>query len=342
MAHPLASSPGSTRIDDIVVPTVYIPYILEQSTTRNALIQSGIAVHDPKMDELAVRGGKLINMPFFQDLSGDDQVLTSGTGATDAALTPGYIGTGHDIAVLFLRGKAWGVEDLAAALAGSDPMAAIADKIVNYWNVREQALLIQILDGVFRDNEFNDSSDLISDISIADGNNAADSNLISATAVIDAATKLGDMADKLTAMAVHSVPYSRLLKQDLIDFIPDSQGKLNIPTYLGKRLFVDDTCPHPAGATSGYKYTSYLFGEGSIAKGEGAPPVPMETDRDSLKGLDYLIHRRHFILHPRGIAFGSTSVAGDSPTNTEAHYASNWNRVYSQKNIRLVKLVTNG
>ncbi len=333
---------GSTRISDIVVPEVYIPYIREESVNKNALIQSGVVVSDPAMDELAVRGGKLINIPFFQDLSGDDEVLTSGTGATDSALTPDNMTTGRDIAVLWTRGKAWGVEDLAAALAGDDPMAAIADKIINYWNTREQALLIKILDGVFRDNEFNDSSDLISDISIADGNNAVDANLISATAVIDAATKLGDMADKLTAIAVHSIPYSRLVKQDLIDFVPDSQGKLTIPTYLGKRLFVDDTCPKIAGATSGYKYTSYLFGEGAIAKGEGSPPVAMETDRDSLKGLDYLIHRRHFILHPRGIRFLSTSVSADTPSNTEAAYASNWNRVYEKKNIRLVKLVTNG
>ena len=336
------ANPGSTRIADIVEPEVYVPYISEESVNKNALIQSGIAVHDPKMDELAVRGGSLINMPFFQDLSGDAQLLTSGTGATNSALTVRNISTGKDIAVLHMRAGVFGAEDLAAAISGADPMAAIADKIIGWWNTKNQALLIKTLDGIFRDNEFNDSSDLISDIATEDGNNAVDSELISALAIIDASTKLGDRSDKLTSLMVHSIPYSRLQKLNLIDFAPDSESKEIIATYRGKRVFVDDTCPHPAGTTSGYKYTTYLFGEGAIAIGEGEAPVPMETDRDSLNSLDILIHRRHFLMHPRGIKFTSTSVAGDSPSDTEAHYASNWDRVYEQKNIRIVKLVTNG
>jgi len=333
---------GPTRIADVVVPTVYIPYIREMTVYKSALVQSGIVVPDPRLDVLASTGGKLINIPFWQELAGADEVLGSGTGATDSDLTPDNITTGTDVACLFMRGKAWGAEDIAAAVAGDDPMRAIADMIVDYWNKREQALLIACLRGVFKDNVANDSSDLTSDISRPAGLLAGDSNKISAEAVIDACTLLGDMADKLTAIAMHSVPFSRLQKLNLIDYIPDSEGRINIPTYLGKRVLVDDTCPSASGATSGMVYTTYLFGEGAIARGEGEPKVPMETDRDSLAGVDLLIHRRHFILHPRGIKFTASSVAGQSPTNTEASYSTNWDRVYQKKNIRLVQLKTNG
>lgn len=329
---------ASTKITDVIVPDVFAPYVIEAIVDKSALVRAGIVVPDPALDLLASSGGKIINVPFWKDLTGNDEVLSDAS-----ALTPGAITSGQDQAVLHLRGRAWGVNDLAQALSGDDPMGAIAALVAEYWVKREQALLISTLKGVFADNLANDSHDLIHDISIADGNNAADSNLIGASAVIDAcALTLGDMADKLTAICMHSVPFSRLQKLNLIDFIPDSDGKVNIPTYLGKRVIVDDGCPTAAGGSSGTVYTTYLFGSGAIARGEGAAPVPVETDRDSLAGNDYLIHRRHFILHPRGVKFTSSSVAGAAPTNAECEAAANWDRVYNKKNIRIVTLKTNG
>jgi hypothetical protein len=335
----------STKISDIIVPEVFQPYVIERTAELSALVQSGIVVPDPALDILALAGGKLINMPFFQDLTGDDEVLSD-----SSSLTPGAIGTGKDVAVLHLRGKAWGVNDLAKALSGDDPMGAIANLVAVYWNRKEQALLISSLKGVFADNAANDSDDLISDVSIADGANAAEGNLIGGSNVIDAATKLGDAASKLTAMCMHSVPFSRLQKLQLIEWIDVSSARAEdgaaatdkVPYFLGKRVLVDDGCPVVAGGTSGFVYTTYLFGQGAIGRGDGAAPVPVETDRDSLAGEDYLIHRRHYLLHPRGIKFVAASVAGEAPSNSECENAANWDRVYTQKNIRMVEMKTNG
>jgi hypothetical protein len=44
---------------------------------------------------LASSGGKLVNMPFWEDLSGDDEVLSDKT-----ALTVGKIEAGQDVAAL--------------------------------------------------------------------------------------------------------------------------------------------------------------------------------------------------------------------------------------------------
>ena len=332
---------GSTRVADIVVPEVFVPYVIEETVNLSALVQSRIVIPDPKLDELARRGGKLINMPFFQDLTGDDEVLASGSGATDNSLTPDNIGTDKDVAALLMRGKAWGVEDLAKALAGDDPMAALGTMVANFWNAKEQAALIATLNGVFADNLANDSGDLIHDVSVSSASSAATDNLIQGDHVIDAATLLGDMAGKLTALAMHSIPFSRLQKNNLIDYIPESEGRVQIPFYLGKRVIVDDTCPVTSGTNSN-KYDTYLFGEGAVGRGDGNAPVPVEMDRDSLAGVDLMIYRRHYILHPRGIAFQNASVAGDGPTNAELANAANWDRVYQKKNIRIVRLRTNG
>lgn len=332
---------GPTRVADILVPAVWIPYVEERTTYTSRLVKSGIVVPDPKLDILAARGGKLINMPFFQDLTGDDEVLGTGTGASDSELTPDNMSTTKDIAVLHMRGKAWGVEDMAAALAGADPMAALGNMVADFWNRKEQATLIATLTGAFSDNAANDSGDLIKDVSVAGASAAGTANKIDGDVVIDAMTKLGDMSNQLTALCMHSVPFSRLQKNNLIDYVEESDAKVKIPYYMGKEVIVDDTCPVATGGTSS-KYTTYLFGKGAIGRGNGAAPTPVETDRNSLAGYDLLVHRRHFLLHPRGIAFQSSSVAGQSPTNTELLNEANWDRVYQKKNIRLVKIITNG
>ncbi|HEX7021399.1 MAG TPA: major capsid protein [Trueperaceae bacterium] len=328
---------ASTKISDIIVPEVFNPYVIERTAQMSALWRSGIVRNDPTLDALASSGGTILNMPFFQDLTGDDEVLSD-----SSALTPGNIKAAQDQARLHMRGRAWGVNDLAEALSGDDPMRAIGDLVAEYWARRYQALLISTLTGVFADNETNDGGDLVHDISTEDGDNATDANFISAEAIIDAAQKLGDAKGNLVAISMHSVPHARLQKNDLVDDVPDSQANIGFGTYLQKTLIVDDSHPVVAGSTSGFKYTTYLFGAGAIGFGQGRAPVPTETDRDSLAGEDYLINRNHFILHPRGIKWVEGTIAGASPTNTELESATHWDRVYERKNIRIVKLVTNG
>lgn len=312
----------TTKISDIIVPEVFNPYVIKKSMILSALYQSGIITNNPELDALAAGGGKIINMPYFDDLTGDDEVLSD-----DGSLTPEKITSGQDQAVLLMRGKAWSVNDLAKALSGADPMAAIGDLVAGYWAKMSQKTLINLLAGVFAAVSMSGN---VHDVSALSGG----AELITAATTIDAAQLLGDAKDKLTAMAVHSAVQAKLAKDDLIDYIPDSEGKLTIPTYLGKRLIVDDGCPASAGV-----YTTYLFGPGAVGYGNGNPPVPTETDRDSLAGTDILINRKHYILHPRGVKFTSTSVAGASPTNTELATGTNWSRVYENKAIRIVKFV---
>jgi len=316
----------ATIITDIVIPEVFNPYVVERTAELSNLVKSGIIVPNAELDKLALAGGAMINMPFFTDLSGADEVLDD-----ENPLSVNAIGTGQDVAALFMRGKAWGVNDLAKALSGADPMKVIGDMVAEYWARRQQALLVSILTGVFADNVANDSSDHVYDISGA----GAGLSHITGDAVITAAALMGDAMLGLTAMMVHSGIYSALQKQNLIDFEPTNSQNIGFGTYLNKSLIVDDGCPE-----SGGDYTTYLFGGGAIGYGEGAAPVPTETDRDSLQGDDILINRRHFVLHPRGIAFQNSTIVGDSPTNAEMEEAAQWDRVYESKNIRLVALIS--
>ena len=321
-----------TIISDVIVPAVFNPYVIQRTAELSAFYQSGIIARNPELDRLASSGGRLLNMPFWEDLEGEDEVLSDST-----ALTVGKIESDKDVAALLARGRAWSVNDLAKALSGDDPMAAIGDLVAEYWARRFQAILIKTLDGIFghKDTEMNTNKHDISGSATAE-----DDDVISAKTAVDAIYKLGDNADKLTGFAMHSATVAKLTKDDLIETIPPSEGKPAVRTFLGKPVVVDDSLPNANGV-----YTTYIFGAGAFGWGEGGAPVPVETARDALAGDDILIHRRHFILHPRGVAFqNDSSIVGPTPSNGDLANYKNWLRVYESKNVRIVqfkhKLVT--
>jgi hypothetical protein len=209
-----------------------------------------------------------------------------------------------------------------------------------------QFRLLACAEGIQADNVANDSSDMVNDIAIEDGTSATAGNLIGRSAVVEAAFTLGDSFGQTGVIALHSAVYKRLVNLDDIDFVKDSTGTLDIPTYLGKRVVVDDSMPVIAGGTSGFKYTSILFGAGAFGYGEGSPAVPVEVDRDPAKGvgsgLETLWERKTWLIHPSGFNFTSASVASESATLAELRTASNWSRVFDRKSIPMAFLVTNG
>ena len=303
-----------TTVADVIVPEVFNPYVVQQTAELSALYQSGIVATSDELNSLAASGGRLINMPFWNDLDGDDEVLSD-----IAALDVERITSGQDIAALLMRGKAWSVNDLAKALSGDDPMATIGQMVAGYWARRMQATLLSTLTGVFA------APSMAANVYDTDDRISADNTIL-------AIQCLGDAKSKLTGFMMHSAVEADLARQDLIDFTKDSTGSIEIPTYLGKRVIVDDGCPVADGV-----YTTYIFGQGAIGYGEGGAPVPTETTRDALSGDDILINRRHFLLHPRGVRWLDQAVAGRSPTNAELANPANWLRVYEPKNVRIVK-----
>ena len=327
---------AATKIADVVVPEVFNPYVRERTSDLARFYMGGIVSNNPELDALASQGGKVVNMPFWADLTGDDEVLSDA-----GALTVNAIASGQDIAALNQRGKAWGVNDLAKALAGSDPMMDVADLVADFWARKYRTLALNALTGVFLDNVANDSGDMVHarhDETLS----VLAANFFSGEAFIDGQATFGDSMGNLAGIAFHPTVYHNMKKLDSISFQKESQGDLEVETYRGLRVIVDASIPTRAGTTSGTVYTTYLFGDGAIGLGQGGAPVPSETDRDSLAGEDILISRSHFIMHPRGVAFQSASVAGATPTNAEHATVGNWSRVYERNNVRIAAITTNG
>lgn len=314
-----------TKLSDIIKPELFNPYVINETTKLSAFFQSGIVGTDAELDMLAKKagGGSTLNMPYWNDLDGDSQVLND----TDD-LVPQNINAGQDKAVLILRGNAWSSHDLAATMSGSDPMRAIASRVGAYWSREMQKVVFAELSGAFANADMDDNKLDVS--GNADG-------VYSAETFIDAAYKLGDHESLLTAVGMHSATMASAVKQDLIEFVKDSQSGIRIPTYMNKRVIVDDSMPVETLEDGTKVFTSYLFGAGALGYAEGQPEVPTETDRDSLGSKDILINRKHFVLHPRGIKFTEDAMEGVTPTNAELADGKNWKRVYDPKKIRIVQ-----
>lgn len=328
---------AKTLISDVIVPEVFTPYVIQRTMEKSALFQSGIVGVVDKIDGNLNEGNRIVNMPFWNDLNGDDEVLSD-----NGALTPAKINADQDVATQLFRGKAWSSNDLAATMSGDDPMGAIGDLVANYWVRQQQKALIATLRGVF-DGQLANSH--VNNIAAEATGGVSATTKISGDAIVDTMSKLGDAHEQLTGIIMHSVVYFNLVKQGLVEDVRDTQGNVLYKAYLGKRIIVDDGVPVTAGTdgtSPSTKYTSYLFGNAAIGYGEGNPEVATETDRDSLAGDDILINRKHYVLHPRGIKFTNTTVAGSSPTNAELQTVGNWSKVYEDKAIRMVSLVTNG
>lgn len=320
----------ATVLADVIVPEHFSPYVIERTAELSAFWQSGIVapVADLNMEG---EGGTEVNMPFWQDLAGDDQVISTNTN-----LTVGNITGEKDVAVLNARALVYGAKDLAGALAGDDPMEAIGDLYADKWARRMQVMLISVLNGAMGSLAAESPAINTLDISGLSG----DAGRFDAYSFIDAGGQLGDAEMRLQSIAIHSDTLRRMRKLDLIEFIPDSEGRPTIPTYQGKQVVVDDGMPVNTGTGA---YTTYLFGPGAIGYGEGTPKVPSEIERNALVGggEEYLVQRRHVVLHPRGIAWDPISgvPALDTPSNAELANSANWTRVYEPKNIRIVRFV---
>ena len=314
---------AGTTLQDVIVPELFNPYVINRTMEISALVQCGIIANNTEFDALASQAAPTVNMPFFEDLTGESEQVIEGADLEDNKIT-----SNKDVAAIIRRAKMWSATDLSAALAGSDPMAAIGSLVAGFWARDMQKELIALLEGVFgtisagNENKPPAETRLASNLLDISGKSGAAANW-SGSAFIDAEQMLGDAKAQLTGICMHSATEAYLKKQNLIETVQPSND-VAFGTYQGKRV-----------------YTTYLFGNGAIALGNGNPVgfVATETDRAKRKGsgIDYLINRKTMILHPRGIAWQNAEVAKtEGPSRLEVANPKNWKPVYEHKQIRIV------
>ena len=192
-----------------IVPSKFAEYILERTTEKSALVRSGIAVSDPTVSQIingSPKGGNIITMPYYKPLTGEDEVFG------EEELGIDNVDTDSVIAALLIRQKAWGDTDLSRVMGGTDPLAAIANLASDWWIGREQAIIITTLNGIL------DPSKGALKAHVLDVSNVKSTDcVISVDNTLDAKNLMGDAADKLGMVFMHSATYTQLQKQQKIE-----------------------------------------------------------------------------------------------------------------------------
>lgn len=335
-----------TELDDVIVPDIFVPYVQNRTTEKSRLIQSGALQVSERLNAALAGEGTTFTQRFFKDLDRDEENTSSASNPTDS--TPGGINSGREIQVRLSRNKSWGSADLLDSLIAPDPMMAIGDLVAGYRANRLQRAFVATVKGMFAMNaaapvtsgdkaSTHTQNDMTRDIS---GSAFSDGvTNFNPAGVIAAAGTMGDSLNELSMMMVHSVVYQRMQLLNLIDYIPDAEGRVNIATYMGREVIVDDSMPNTSGV-----FETWLVGAGAFQLGIGTAKVPVETDRKPASyqggGSEILYHRWENIIHPVGHAWVGTAAEG-GPANASLATAANWARVFPErKQIKIARLIT--
>lgn len=335
---------ATVQLSDIIDVKVFQDLPAVNSPEKSAFFESGVVTRNALLDNIATAAGKTAELPFWKDI--DATVAPNLSTDNPATLaTPDKIVQGEQIARKAFLNKGLSAADLASELAmGSRAMDQIRARVDAYWLRQWQRRLIASCNGVLADNVANNSGDMVINVAAEATGSQTATTKFNRDTFTDAVYTMGDAADALRAIAVHSSVMKQMVKNDDIVYIPDSLGRLTIPTYMGLRVIVDDGLPVVAGTTSGFKYTSVIFGEGAFGYGDGAPVMPVEVQREANQGngagVETLWTRKTWILHPFGYQNTGTP-ASVSFSLSELGADAAWSRVVERKNVPISFLITN-
>lgn len=312
-----------------------------------SMIDSGAVVNDPEIAKLISNGSNYFTTPYYDVLSGTEDVYNGVNEFTDATLTGGsYSG------VVYGRMSKWSVTSFIKDFnSGADPMAQIVDGVAQYWIKKRQTRLIGILGALFDITGNANWTKHITSI-VTTTTTTSDANRIGETSIADACVKAcGDNSNGFSLVIAHSVVASRLANLQLLNFnkYTDSQGitkDLPIGTINGKTLIVNDNVPATSNATDTdeYDYVTYILGAGAIRFATAPVDVPSELDRDpNLNGgTDMIYTRIRECIAPYGFSYiGDVSTDVGIP-DADLFEHTNWTIKMPEKSIMLAKLVTNG
>ena len=319
-----------------IVPDKFSAYVLQRITDKLTLVRRGIASGNPVLAQLingTPKGGRFIQMPYIKPLQGEDWIFGEGS-ENDQEATG--IETGNGTATLLMRWHMWGDTDLSQALSGVDPMAAVGNLVGDWWLQKEQAIYLSVLKGIL-DPTNGALKSHVNDVSAGEGEAA----VISVSNTLDTKQALGDASDSLGMVFMHSATYTKLQKNQDIVTEYDATLQINIQTYLGYQVVVDDGMP----VTEDGVYDTYFLGTGAIAREDGMVQgiVGVETDRDKVLANNYLIHRRCMVVHPNGFSWkvttGKYTHSGMLfPNNEDLADPTNWELIVDHKRVPIACL----
>ena len=318
-----------TKPEDVIVPELFTQYVLEETTEKSEIVASGAVENNPILDGMLSGGGSVtFTMPKWEDLGGTSDVFTAKKGSETKK-----VGSHAEIGVKLLRESSWGFHDLAHSFAADDPAREFAARVGKWWRRDEKRNLMAILKGVIASDDMKDH---VLDIT------GESNSTIDAKQILDTKQLMGDAADELSLIYMHSAVFTELQKQQLIVYRQATDADIRLATYLGYTVICDDSAPVETSDKD--KFTTFLLARGCIQRGIGTPPgfVGTEVKRDADIATTKIYTRQSKILHPKGLTWNAraSDLTYETPTDEELAKGEYWAKATDDlKNVGIVALV---
>lgn len=350
-------------------PNAFGKYVERVPDLRtNEFLKAGILVGNSEVRNAftSQTGSSHATFPMF-GLIGGDAINYDGETDITATSTKTFkqeMGT-------YGRAKAWTELDFSTEItAGVDFMSNVGNQVAKYWDNVLQDLLLAELDGIFSMTG-GENAKFVKEhtYDITGKGTAEDDGICKADTLNNAIQQAcGANKDIFKVAIMHSSVATNLENKQLLEYMTytDANGiqrKLNLATWNGRTVFIDDDVPtvnitkkgtgpeDPSYVAAGTGYVTYLFGAGSFIY-EDLPVVkPYEMDRDPAKngGMTTLYSRKRGVLCPKGISYLAKNQVSASPTNAELKAKENWALIddgatesINHKSIALARIISRG
>lgn len=347
---------AQTTISDLWTPDIWRQGAEEKARSFPSLLNSAVVVQTPELDEIATGAGISANIPFYKDISDDeDEIQVENTAPTDGEITSGL-----QVAPILNRVKSYNVTALAGQVSGASPapMDQIFSKIGFGRTKRKQRAVISTLRGVFGGGDEASGSASVAlngarvDSFTETGLSASADQKMSPDLFIAACALQGELDEMLMNGAIFTHPnvvaqLNILDKQSFKDGV-ESALPFKVRTYRGIPIFTSRTLAR-AGTANGYVYETYVLSAGCI--GIGAKPQSSKVGDTAHLILDEtaiaknnlaVFDRNRYLVHINGTKWVGTP-GGQSATNAELATVANWQLVYqSEDRVGGVLIRTNG
>jgi hypothetical protein len=265
----------ATLRSDIIIPEVFTPYVIEQTTQRDAFLASGVV--QPMAELNATEGGDFINVPFFEarDLAalaaGSDPMAAIGAKVAD------YVANQRQKDLLSCLGGVFG------SLNANTSSSAFFDLCI--------------------DSESGDTPTALSPRHVAQARAILGDQGDKLAAVAMHSKVYYDLVERRAIDYVTAGEARQTALGTAEDAfggsIQNAFGNVSVPTFMGLRVIVSDDV-NVTGSGSSTEYATYFFTQGAVASGEQMA-MQTETDRDILAKSDAMSIDLHYVSAPRSL-----------------------------------------
>ena len=308
---------------------VFTGMMQEKDYWKTPIIASGIVQQDSSIMDLIGEKGNVATIPIYKPLDANESGMEplNNDGLTNN--TPVEISGDKQTCMLIQRMKAFKAKDFTKELTGADPMTLIRNKIAGYYAQVWEIELMNIAKAVLGVSAL---SGHVLDL-------ATESKEIEAGTIYDAEqAALGDMAEGLGLIVMHSAIYTQYKKMNMVEFDKYTvngviKQEITLPTIAGKHVLVTDNF-----TKEDTTYLTYLFGEGaflSCDKTNYENQYTTDYDPETSAGIEKFYTKQGKVLHPNGLSLAVDNIAKESPTKAELGTVANWSLKYNAKNVKM-------